>query len=105
MNQAAAHAASRRRVPPGSAARRYPDTLLGQAQALQEELTTLGHEMRWGFKGGETASAFTGTCDRCGGQVTGRRACPIGGVTVTYPGRALLAAGPAQVLRPCGSRQ
>ncbi len=98
--------AARRPLPPGRpAAGRYPGTLTGWAQALGEDLAALGHEMRWGFEGGETASTFTGTCYRCGGQVIAGRAGAMGAVTVSYPGRVLLQRGPSQVLRRCGGRR
>ncbi len=86
------------------AARRYPDTLTGRAGALGQDLAALGHEMRWGFDGGETASTFTGTCRRCGGQVTATRAAPMAAITVSWTGRPLLAHGRPPVLRRCGSR-
>jgi hypothetical protein len=90
---------------PRPAARRYPDTLTGRAESLAQDLTALGHEMRWSFDGGETASTFTGTCHRCDGTVTATRPGPMDPIAVSWPGRPLLASGRPPVLHPCGSRR
>ncbi len=83
----------------------YPGTLTGWSQATGRDLAALGHEMQWAFEGGETASTCTGTCRRCGGQVTASRAGPLGAVTAASSGQALVTPGPARYLNPCRGRQ
>jgi len=74
------------------------------AAALEERLAAFGHQMSWEAGATQAGSTATGTCQRCGGQVTAA-AGTTGAVTVSFPGQVLLVPGRTRAVRWCGGGQ
>jgi hypothetical protein len=92
--------------PPGGAVT-GPDlvALRRHAVALGERLAALGHRVSWEPGADRAGSTATGTCCRCGGQVTARSDAVTGAVTVWFPGGVLLMPGRGRAVRWCGGSQ
>jgi hypothetical protein len=92
--------------PPGGAVT-GPDlvALRRHAVALGERLAAFGHQVGWEPGADWAGSSATGTCCRCGGQVTARSDAVTGAVTVWFPGGVLLMPGRGRAVRWCGGGQ
>lgn len=73
------------------------------AAAAEAELNRFGHDPVV-FLGVRALGVWTGTCERCGGQVLIQPRAD-GGITVSYPGAVLREDGPSKRFRRCPGRR
>lgn len=73
------------------------------AAAAEAELNRFGHDPVV-FLGVRALGVWTGTCERCGGQVMIQPRAD-GGITVSYPGAVLREDGPSKQFRRCPGRR